>query len=81
MYWVDQVAEAIRAVDPGALVAVGEFAPNAPNAWRGDDPRAPPTIDAFLRTSVDFVDVHLYPGYVPLAQLMAMLAVDPDADH
>jgi hypothetical protein len=78
VYWVDQVAAAIRAVDPGGLVAVGEFAPNAPTAWRGEDPRAPPTIDTFLRTSVDFVDVHVYPGYVPLAQLMANAGVTGD---
>ncbi|HEX5014228.1 MAG TPA: discoidin domain-containing protein [Candidatus Limnocylindrales bacterium] len=70
VYWVDEIAAAIRAVDPGGLVAVGEFAPNAPNVWRGDDPRAPPTIDTFLRTSVDVIDVHVYPGYVPLAKLM-----------
>jgi hypothetical protein len=70
VYWVDEIAAAIRAVDPEALLAVGEFAPNAPNVWRGDDPRAPPPIDTFLRTSIDFVDVHLYPGYGPLAPLM-----------
>jgi hypothetical protein len=69
-YWVDEMAAAIRAIDPGGLVAVGEFAPNTPNAWRGDDPRAPPTIDTFLRTSVDLIDVHVYPGYVPIGQLM-----------
>ncbi|HEX5824423.1 MAG TPA: discoidin domain-containing protein, partial [Candidatus Limnocylindrales bacterium] len=70
VYWVDQMAEAVRAVDPGALVAVGEFTPNAPNVWRGDDPRAPPAIDTFLATTVDFLDVHVYPGYIPLAGLL-----------
>jgi len=70
VYWVDQMADAVRAVDPGALVAVGEFTPNAPNVWRGDDPRAPPTIDTFLATTADFLDVHVYPGYIPIGGLM-----------
>ena len=32
--------------------------------------RAPPRIDVFLRTSVDFLDVHLYPGYIPIGGLV-----------
>jgi F5/8 type C domain-containing protein len=78
VYWVDEMAAAVRSVDPGALVAVGEFTPNAPNVWRGDDPRAPPTIDAFLRTSVDFLDVHVYPGYIPIASLLENAGVPAD---
>jgi hypothetical protein len=71
VFWIEEMAKVIREVDPGALVAVGEFVPNEPNNWRGaDDPRAPPTIDTFLRTSVDFVDVHLYPGYIPIKALL-----------
>jgi hypothetical protein len=70
VFWVDEMAAAVRSVDPGALVAVGEFAPNAPNVWRGDDPRATPRIDTFLRTSVDFLDVHVYPGYIPIGGLL-----------
>ena len=70
VFWVNEMAAAVRSVDPGALVAVGEFAPNAPNVWRGDDPRAPPRIDTFLRTSVDFLDIHVYPGYIPIGELL-----------
>ena len=78
VHWVDEMAGLIRSYDPNALVGVGEFAPNSPNVWRGDDPRAPPTIDTFLRTSVDFVDVHPYPGYVPLADLLENMGVTGD---
>jgi F5/8 type C domain-containing protein len=71
VYWVDEMADAIRAVDPTALITVGEFTPNNPNDWRGHaDGRAPPKIDVFLRTSVDFLDVHLYPGYIPIGKLI-----------
>ena len=75
VYWVEEMAKVIRAVDPTALVTVGEFTPNAPNTWRGNDPRAPPRIDVFLRTSVDFLDVHLYPGYIPIEGLLENFGV------
>lgn len=75
VHWVDEMAEAIRSVDPGVLVAVGEFAPNAPNVWRGEDPRAPPTIATFQKTTVDFIDVHPYPGYIPLDGLLQNMGV------
>jgi hypothetical protein len=70
VFWIDQMAAAIRAVDPAALIAVGEFTPNSPNNWRGEDSRAPPRIEVFLRSSADIVDVHLYPGYIPIEGLL-----------
>jgi hypothetical protein len=75
VYWIEEMAKVVRATDPNALVTVGEFAPNAPNDWRGKDPRIPPRIDVFLRTSVDFVDVHLYPGYIPIRGLLENVGV------
>jgi hypothetical protein len=79
MFWIEEMAKVIRAVDSGALVTVGEFTPNEPNTWRGDDdPRAPPTIATFLRTSVDFVDVHVYPGYIPIDALLENAGVTGD---
>lgn len=75
VYWVEEMASAIRSIDPTALLTVGVFAPNAPNVWRGDDPRAAPSIDVFFGTSVDFLDIHPYPGYVPIGKLMENLRV------
>ena len=70
VHWVDEMVDVVHAVDPTALVTVGEFTPNSPNNWRGIDGRSPPRIEVFLRTSVDFVDVHLYPGYIPIDGLL-----------
>jgi hypothetical protein len=77
VHWIDEMASAVRAIDPGALVAVGAFAPDTPNAWR-NDPRAPPTVATFLNSSVDFIDVHLYPGYIPIDDLLENFAVHGD---
>ena len=78
VYWVDEMAAIIRSADPNAIIAIGEFAPNSPTAWRGKDPRSPPRIDVLLGSSVDVLDVHVYPGYVPLVKLMENLGVTGD---
>jgi hypothetical protein len=62
VYWIDQVREAIRAVDPTALVTLGFFWPQGPNPVRAGDPRLIRTEPAVERSHADFVDLHAYPG-------------------
>lgn len=69
-YWIDTVAGAIRRIDPTALITVGIFPPNTPNEWRPDDSRLVPTVSAFADAGIDFLDLHAYPGYLPMAALM-----------
>jgi hypothetical protein len=70
-FWIAEMRAAVHSVDPGALVAVGAFAPNEPNAWRGaDDTRVVPSLSVFDGAEIDFFDIHPYPGYLPLPKLM-----------
>ncbi len=69
-YWADTVTDAIRQLDPTALTVIGLFPPNEPNIWREDLNRYVPTLPVFANSHVDFLDLHPYPGYVPLDQLM-----------
>jgi hypothetical protein len=62
VYWVDQVRAAIRAVDPTALVTVAFFEPQEPNRSRTGDTRVLSTKGTIDDSSVDFVDIHPYPG-------------------
>jgi len=75
-YWVDTVAASIHRLDPTALITVGLFAPNSPNAWRPTDHRVVPTVSTFADTSIDFLDLHIYPGYLPMAALMENFGID-----
>jgi hypothetical protein len=63
VHWADVLRSAIRETDPGALVTVGFFVPNAPN------PIMDPTDSRLVRTAyflrnstADFVDLHHYSG-------------------
>jgi hypothetical protein len=68
-FWLGAMRDAIRQVDPTALVGVGVFAPNDPNPWRPHgDARIVP-MESVWASTLDFVDVHLYPGYIPYDQL------------
>jgi hypothetical protein len=63
VYWADLLREEIRSIDAGALVTVGFFTPNYPNPVQGPDELRLVRTHYFLRnTSVDFVDIHHYPG-------------------
>lgn len=63
VYWADLLREEIRSIDPGALVTVGFFTPNYPNQVQGPDELRLVRTHYFLRNaSVDFVDIHHYPG-------------------
>ncbi|GBD86065.1 F5/8 type C domain protein [bacterium BMS3Abin02] len=75
-YWVDTVAATIRGLDPTALITVGIFPPNTPNELRPGDDRLVPTVSAFAGSSIDFLDLHAYPGSLPLADLMENFGVN-----
>ena len=69
VFWIDGIRGAIHELDPTALISVGMYAPNDPNIWRpAEDPRLV-VPDAIFDSSADFVDIHPYPGYIPLAGL------------
>jgi hypothetical protein len=61
VYWTGQVRDAIRAMDPTALVVIGAFAPHGPNPYRIGDPRIVNQFSAFANTSADAVSFSLYP--------------------
>jgi len=63
VYWTDTLRNAIRVLDPTALVTVGFFVPNEPNQVMGPDDTRLVRTHYFLRnTSADFVDLHHYAG-------------------
>ena len=69
-YWADTVSAGIHDLDPTALTVVGLFPPNEPNPWRADLGRYVPKVTVFVDSSIDFIDLHPYPGYLPLDRLM-----------
>jgi hypothetical protein len=60
--FVYHVRAAIRAVDPTALVGMGFFTPQSPNAARVGDPRVIRTGPEISSSALDYVDLHLSPG-------------------
>lgn len=67
----NRVRAAIRKVDPTALVSASFFIPKAPNPIRVGDTRDLRTRPIIERSTLDFVDVHLYAGdALPLNRLM-----------
>jgi hypothetical protein len=60
--FVDRVRAAIRRVDPTALVETSFFEPQGPNPSRIGDPRVVDTKAVIERSTLDFVDLHAYPG-------------------
>lgn len=63
VYWLDEMRTAILGVDPTALVSVGFFIPQTPNPARLGDPRLAVTEPAIWQSSLDFIDLHAYPGF------------------
>jgi hypothetical protein len=55
------VRNAIREVDPTALVGMGFFWPQSPNPARQGDPRLIRTGPVISSSTLDFVDLHLHP--------------------
>jgi len=68
-YWFDAIRNAIRDIEPSALVGVGVFAPNEPNPWRPTDDARVVLMEPIWASTLDFVDVHAYPGYMPFDPL------------
>ena len=62
VFWADTMREEILARDPTALVTVGFFQPKGPNTSRVGDDRLIETEQVILDSSLDFVDLHGYPG-------------------
>ncbi len=63
LLWLDQVRSAILGHDPTALVTTGFFWPQAPHPARIGDPRLIETRPVIWESSLDFIDLHLYPGW------------------
>jgi hypothetical protein len=60
--FADRMRGAIRELDPTALVTMGFFAPNEPVEWRPGDNRFVLTRAVLEHSSLDFADLHAYPG-------------------
>ncbi len=76
VYFLEQVSAVIREADPGALVTVGVFPPDEPVDWYpGDLNRVVMPLPVLALAPVDFIDIHPYPGYKPLSDLMGNLAI------
>lgn len=63
LYWIDQIRNAILERDPTALVTVGFFVPQGPNPARMGDIRLIETRPVIWDSSLDFIDLHPYPGF------------------
>lgn len=60
--FADRLAGALREIDPTGLVTIGYFPPNEPEEWRPDDTRLVLTQAVLEQSSLDFADLHGYPG-------------------
>lgn len=63
LYWSDQLRIAILEVDPTALVTMGFFVQQEPNPVRRGDARAVYLERMVRESTLDFLDLHAYPGY------------------
>jgi len=61
--WIDQIRSAILERDPTALVTVGFFVPQGPHPTRIGDIRLIETRPVIWESSLDFIDLHPYPGF------------------
>ena len=63
IFWLDTIRAAILEVDPTALVSVGFFVPHGPNPARVGDARVVVSAPAIWQSTMDFIDLHAYPGF------------------
>jgi Cellulase (glycosyl hydrolase family 5) len=72
VFWTNKTTDAIKAVDPTALVTVGFFVPNGPNPTRYNDPRIIKPYPAMADSNADFVSLSVYPflGDITLPQIL-----------
>jgi Cellulase (glycosyl hydrolase family 5) len=77
VFLIDQVREAIRKVDPTALVTMGFFHDTEPNPSRAGDNRLVRTRAVIEHSTADFIDIHPYPGTeLTFPQLMQNYGID-----
>jgi hypothetical protein len=62
VYYIEQIRGAIQRYDPTALLTMGFFAPDYPNAWRTGDTRYVETAPLLTSADLDFYDFHVYPA-------------------
>ncbi len=76
-YYVDQLRKTILTYDPTALVTMGFFAPNNPNAWHAADNHSVETASLLSSSHLDFFDFHADPaGGLTMAQLAQNFGLD-----
>jgi len=63
VHYIDEVSQAIKAMDPTALVTMGFFVQHEPNPVLIGDPRIVYLRRVLSDSALDFVDLHAYPGY------------------
>jgi endo-1,4-beta-mannosidase len=63
IFWLDTIRAGILQVDPTALVSVGLFVPHGPHPARIGDPRLVVSEPAIWQSTMDFIDLHAYPGF------------------
>lgn len=81
VFWVDTMRAAIREVDPTALVTTGFFQPKEPNTSRVGDDRLIETKDVIAASTLDFIDLHGYPGgELDLRQIVENFALPARTD-
>jgi hypothetical protein len=68
VFWIDSIRHEILKLDPTALVTVGFFPPDKPNPWDSGT-RVIRTYPAIWESSLDFIDLHPYPGGYSLEKL------------
>ena len=77
-HFTERVRTAIRSVDPTVLVTMGVISPTSPHGWRPGDTRIALPLAALERTPLDFVDLHVYPGWdLPLPLLAENVGLRP----
>jgi len=63
LHYIKEVSQAIKALDPTALVTMGFFVQHEPNPVLIGDPRLVYLNKVLNESVLDFVDLHAYPGY------------------
>ncbi|MGA9597485.1 MAG: discoidin domain-containing protein [Acidimicrobiia bacterium] len=62
--YITDVGDTVRSLDPGALVTMGFFSSDQPDAGRiANDDRWVVPDDILAESTLDFVDLHAYPGF------------------
>ena len=63
LFWIEQLTNSIKAIDPSALVTMGFFVQQEPHPVRQGDTRLVYLERVVRDSQLDFFDFHAYPGY------------------